>query len=61
MEMRIILGRVLERTQLTAVDDRLAKAQFRAITLSPKGGVRVCQSRNPQPAVVPAPEREPVA
>ncbi|MGH2869552.1 MAG: cytochrome P450 [Solirubrobacteraceae bacterium] len=61
MEMRIILGRVLERTHLTAVDDRLAKAQFRAITLSPKGGVRVRQSRAPQPAVVPEPEREPVA
>ena len=61
MEMRIILGRVLERTQLTAVDDRLAKAQFRAITLSPKGGVRVRQSCAPQSAMVPAPEREPVA
>jgi cytochrome P450 len=61
MEMRIILGRVLERTQLTAVDDQVAKAQFRAITLSPKGGVRVRQSRAPQPAAISEPERAPVA
>jgi len=57
MEMRIILGRVLERSELTAVDDTVAKAQFRAITLSPKGGVRVRQSRAPRP--VPASEPVP--
>jgi len=38
---------VLERATLRAVDSRLAKAQFRAITLSPKGGVRVLQDRTP--------------
>jgi cytochrome P450 len=47
MEMRVILARVLERAQLKAADARVAKAQFRAITLSPKGGVRVVQERAP--------------
>ncbi len=47
MEMRVILARVLERAQLRAADPRVAKAQFRAITLSPKGGVRVIQERAP--------------
>jgi cytochrome P450 len=61
MEMRIILARVLERTELTAVDDKVSKAQFRAITLSPKGGVRVRQSRVPVLASYPEPERQPVA
>jgi len=46
-EMRVVLARVLERATLRAVDSRLAKAQFRAITLSPKGGVRVLQDRTP--------------
>ncbi|MGO9885485.1 MAG: cytochrome P450 [Solirubrobacteraceae bacterium] len=50
MEMRIVLRRVLERAALRAVDPRPAKAQFRAITLSPKGGVRVAQERPPLPA-----------
>jgi cytochrome P450 family 135 len=50
MEMRVILARVLERAQLKAADERVAKAQFRAITLSPKGGVRVVQERPPIPA-----------
>ncbi len=49
-EMRIVLARVLERTALRAVDPKLAKAQFRAITLAPKGGVRVLQERAPVPA-----------
>jgi cytochrome P450 family 135 len=61
MEMRIILARVLERTELTAVDDKISKAQFRAITLSPKGGVRVRQSRVPVLAAYPETERQPVA
>jgi len=47
MEMRVVLGRILERAQLRAVDRRPAKAQFRAITLSPKGGVRVVLERPP--------------
>ena len=46
-EMRIVLDRVLARAQLTAADPKLAKGQLRAITLSPKGGVRVIQDRAP--------------
>jgi cytochrome P450 len=50
MEMRIILARVLERAELVPVDPKLAKAQFRLITLSPKGGVPVRLARAPKPA-----------
>ena len=49
LEMRIVLAQVLARTQLRALDKRVAKTQFRAITLSPKGGVRVMQERPPIP------------
>ncbi len=59
MEMRIVLGRILERTDLVAVDEAQAKAQFRAITLSPKGGVRVRLSQAPRPAS--SDQRVPVA
>jgi cytochrome P450 len=48
-EMRVILARVLERTALQPVDPKPAKAQFRAITLAPKGGVQVVQERAPLP------------
>jgi cytochrome P450 len=50
MEMRVITSRVLERTELIAADNEPAKSQFRAITLSPKGGVRVIQERTPRSA-----------
>jgi cytochrome P450 len=50
MEMRIVLARVLERAALRAADPGQAKVQFRAITLAPKGGVRVLQDRPPAPA-----------
>ncbi len=50
LEMRTVLARVLQRTQLRAVDSRPAKVQFRAITLAPKGGVRVIQDRPPAAA-----------
>jgi cytochrome P450 len=61
-EMRVVIDRVLERAQLAAADAKPAKAQFRAITLAPKGGVRVRQTRAPLPAVRQAePQREPVA
>ena len=50
MEMRIVLARVLERAALQAVDPRPAKVQFRAITLSPRDGVRVVQNHPPAPA-----------
>ncbi len=48
-EMRVVLSRVLERAELAPADQRVAKAQFRAITLAPKGGVRVTQRRPPHP------------
>jgi cytochrome P450 len=48
-EMRIVLSRVLERCSLRPVDAKPAKAQFRAITLAPKGGVHVTQERAPLP------------
>ena len=53
-EMRIVLSRVLERAELSPVDPDLAETQFRAITLAPKGGVRVRQDRAPLPATVPS-------
>jgi cytochrome P450 len=49
-EMRVVLARILERADLQAVDPKPAKAQFRAITLAPKGGVRVRLARAPIPA-----------
>jgi cytochrome P450 len=58
-EMRIMLGRILERTELVAIDDGYAREEFRAITLSPKGGVRVRQARAPLSAATD--QRVPVA
>ncbi len=49
-EMRVVLARVLERADLRPVDPERAKGQFRAITIAPKGGVRVRQDRPPVPA-----------
>jgi cytochrome P450 len=49
-EMRVVVARVLERCALRAADPEPAKSQFRAITLAPKGGVRVVQDRRPLPA-----------
>jgi cytochrome P450 len=49
-EMRVVLDRVLERSSLTATDPKTAKVQFRVITLAPKNGVRVVQTRPPLPA-----------
>jgi cytochrome P450 len=54
MEMRTVVARVLERTDLVPADPDRAKAQFRVITLSPKGGVRVRLPAPPRPAVMPA-------
>jgi cytochrome P450 family 135 len=53
-EMRVVLSRVLERAALSPVDPELAETQFRAITLAPKGGVRVRQDRAPLPATAAA-------
>jgi cytochrome P450 len=53
-EMRVVLARVLERAALSPADPEPAKGQFRAITIAPKGGVRVTQDRPPLPAVQPS-------
>jgi cytochrome P450 family 135 len=53
-EMRVVLARVLERAALSAADPEPAKGQFRAITIAPKGGVRVSQGRPPLPATRPS-------
>jgi cytochrome P450 len=47
MEMRIVIARVLERTALAAGDPELDEVRFSAITLSPRNGVRVIQTRQP--------------
>jgi cytochrome P450 len=51
MEMRTVLRRVLDRTQLLSADPQPDKVQFRAITLAPKNGVRVIQTRLPSEAL----------
>jgi cytochrome P450 len=50
MEMRVVLRRILERTELAAAAKDPDKVQFRAITLAPKQGVRVLQRRRPTSA-----------
>jgi len=47
MEMRVVLARVLERASLAAADPELDEVRFSAITLSPRNGVRVRQTRAP--------------
>ena len=46
-EMRIVLSAVLERCELAAADPKPCKPQLRTITVAPKGGVRVLQTRAP--------------
>ncbi|HTU86432.1 MAG TPA: cytochrome P450 [Solirubrobacteraceae bacterium] len=49
MEMRLVLDRVLERAgALRAADPKPAKVQFRAITLAPRGGVRMVLDTPPK-------------
>ncbi|MGH2873889.1 MAG: cytochrome P450 [Solirubrobacteraceae bacterium] len=48
-EMRIVLGAVLARTALRAVQSRHARPQFRGIVIAPRGGVRAIQDRPPAP------------
>ncbi|HEX5194890.1 MAG TPA: cytochrome P450 [Solirubrobacteraceae bacterium] len=48
-EMRTVLSAVLERCDLHAVDRTHARPQMRTITVGPKGGVRVRQTRPPLP------------
>jgi cytochrome P450 len=50
LEMRIVVARILERAPgLRAVDPEPAEVQFRAITLAPRGGVRVVLDGPPAP------------
>jgi cytochrome P450 family 135 len=49
-EMRIVLGRVLQRAALRPADREPEKIQFRAITLAPRNGVRVLLDRPPSAA-----------
>ena len=49
MEMRTVLARVLERTQLQAASPEPSETVFRGITLAPRSGVRVIQTRDPSP------------
>ncbi len=50
MEMRIVLGRILERATLVPAAREPDKIQFRGITLAPRSGVRVVQVSAPRPA-----------
>jgi cytochrome P450 len=50
MEMRIVVGRILERTELRPAARRPDRVERRAITLVPRRGVRVIQDRAPSPA-----------
>ncbi|HWD64709.1 MAG TPA: cytochrome P450 [Solirubrobacteraceae bacterium] len=49
MEMRVVLSRVLERTELRPASPETDKPELRVITLSPSRGVQVIQDRPPQP------------
>jgi cytochrome P450 len=41
MEMRVVLGRVLERVRFRPASPKPERIQFRAITLAPKTGARI--------------------
>ncbi len=47
LEMRTVVARVLERTELRPADPELEKVVFRGITLAPRNGVRVLQDQPP--------------
>jgi cytochrome P450 len=49
MEMRVVLSRVLERTQLRPASPKPDKPVLKVITLSPKRGAQVIQHHPPQP------------
>jgi cytochrome P450 len=50
LEMKIVIRRVLERTELRVTGDKPEKVERRGITLVPREGVRVVQTRPPEPA-----------
>lgn len=45
MEMRVVLRRILERTELEPVARKVDKPRWRGITLAPRNGVRVVAAR----------------
>src|SRR5690348_12287559 len=49
-EMQVVIRRVLERTELRPVGRRPEKRMRKGVTIVPKRGVRVVQSRSPLPA-----------
>jgi cytochrome P450 len=53
--MKVVIRRVLERTELRAVGPRPERVLRRGITLVPRDGVRVSQPCAPATAAVPAP------
>lgn len=53
VEMRTVLARVLERSELRAASPELEQTVFRGITLAPRSGVRVIQTRGPSPPAGP--------
>jgi cytochrome P450 len=55
MEMRTVVRRVLERTELEAVGRKPERIERRGITMVPERGVRVVQRRAPAPAPVETP------
>jgi cytochrome P450 len=50
LEMKVVIKRVLERTELRAVARQPEKVERRGITLVPRDGVRVVQPQAPAPA-----------
>jgi len=49
IEMRTVVRRVLERTDLRAASPELEEPMFRGVTIAPRTGVRVIQARYPSP------------
>ncbi|HEY2652308.1 MAG TPA: cytochrome P450 [Solirubrobacteraceae bacterium] len=61
MEMRIVLGRVLERATLRPASTTPEEASFRGITVAPRNGVQVVQERAPARIEDPAAELQPAS
>jgi cytochrome P450 len=55
MEMRVILSRVLERTELQAASREQDKPELRVITLAPRNGAQAILPRPPRPVLSPPP------
>ena len=55
LEMKVVIRRVLDRTELRTTERRPEKVERRGITLVPAAGVRVVQARAPMPVVAPEP------